>query len=163
MTSAHSRKSSLYTITQIPRLLIGAATVYAACYAVLANSLPERDSSGKPLSEHNITANATSRRHLLGEASCSNSTWLCSTTLDLQHRVSDALLTAINGGQCVRVSATLRLWRCKTSLVPDDVKQMVLNGSCTAECNPPTQRCAAPAFAPAPAPSADAYALHYRP
>ena len=156
MTSAHGVESLICTTVYKSRFLVVVAMLSAACYPVLATSLLDRDSSGKTLSESDGTPMAThiDRRQLSEASGCSNSTWLCSATPDLQHRVSDALHTAINGGQCVRVSATLRLWRCYNSLVPDEVKQMVLNNSCTAECSPPTQHCAAPTSVPVPAPSA---------
>ena len=135
--------------------------VVASCCPILAESPHEPGSRGSSVLIHDQnqahSASHPSTRSLSSVSGCSSPTWLCSVSPDLQHWVSDTLYSAIKSGQCLRVSATLGLWRCGSSLVPDDVQQMVTNGTCTSECTTQAQICAAfapsPAFVPAPAPS----------
>lgn len=137
------------------------AVVAAACYPTLAEIPDVPGSRGPSVLGHDqnevYTASHTSVRSLSSLPGCSNPMWLCSASPDLQHRVSDTLYSAINSGQCLRVLPSLGLWRCGTSLVPHDVQQMVINGTCTSECSTQAETCTAaalsPAFVPAPAPS----------
>ena len=138
--------------------LISLAIVVAACCPTLAS---EPGSKGLfVLGDDQSREHRTTRpdsRNLLSEPGCISPTWLCSASPDLQHRISDTLYSAVKTGQCLRLLSTLGLWRCGKSLVPDDLEQLVTNGTCTSECSAQTEHCSAaapsPALVPAPAPS----------
>lgn len=146
------------TLTVTLKCLFILGVAFAVCYPVNAQPL---GTTGATAVGHDRAVSPDeihTRRHILStESGCDSPYWLCTGTADLQHRLSNALYAAIQTGQCSQVSTTLGLWRCGTVLVPTDLRELVTNGSCTAECSPQLQRCAARAsvgaFPPAPAPS----------